>query len=452
MPSPGQLEYGYQLQQGHFGCQSLKGLLEAFPDTCCYKVHQQNTFIAHPSPIFHLRLLLRLLLQPVVAAAASKLGSSASSPVDTAAGHSRKTEDDDDLEQLDQLLAHNTGFSAATEAYPGPPALVASREVMLDTLAAAVRAASATAASMVVDVPVAQVAHLLGLPAAAAADQLPATSAAQGAQVRVYPPVAVMQIFRAVFGYHLPVHYLGVDHFKQLLLELDGECQLVERHVLLGEPAPPPNVPGVWLLIPPRITHEQQHVVGRHWQHLNSSVFNELYNKRLAHGRAQSLTGFEPAPANSTAAATHSTHSSTGGVGGGGAALIPALGGSAGFSRHHGSTEYRSSSMGGGGRYGSAGAADESRGYAARGSGGVGGMLPPAARMKIMAAVAELLRSKLATVPQAFGERGSQAGAGAREEGGTLFISAGHEQYSMCLTGIICYTQGNIHHPSLTGH
>jgi hypothetical protein len=98
-----------------------------------------------------------------------------------------------------------TGFSAATAIYPGCPASTV--KPALDLLATAVDAALSSVSSLGIDGP---------------------------AGCKVYPVVAVQQAFEAVYGYKLPLYRLGVEHFKQLLLELEGEASLTPEHRVTG--------------------------------------------------------------------------------------------------------------------------------------------------------------------------------------------------------------------------
>jgi hypothetical protein len=218
-----QLEYGYQLQQNLLGATSFKALMESLPDTCCYKSHQRNTLVMHPSPVLHLRLLLRLLLAPVELAqqqqGAAGADGAANNPnsskpgSDGSAGSSSSS--NKILAALAGLAALQpdagpimgavTGFSAATAIYPGCPA--SNVKPALDLLATAVDSALSSGSSLGIDGP---------------------------AGCTVYPVVAVQQAFEAVYGYKLPLHRLGVEHFKQLLLELEGEASLTPEHRVTG--------------------------------------------------------------------------------------------------------------------------------------------------------------------------------------------------------------------------
>jgi hypothetical protein len=215
-----QLEYGYQLQQNLLGAPSFKALMESFPDACAYKAHQRNTLVMHPSPVMHLRLLLRLLLAPAELAQQQQQGAAGAdtavnpkpnSSDGGAAGSSNKI-----LSAVTQLAALQgdafgpvlgavTGFSAATASYPGCPA--SNTKPALDLLATAVEAALSSVASL---------------------------GKAGPGGATVYPVVAVNQAFEAVYGYQLPLRRLGCDHFKQLLLELEAECSLTPEHKLTG--------------------------------------------------------------------------------------------------------------------------------------------------------------------------------------------------------------------------
>jgi hypothetical protein len=224
-----QLEYGYQLQQNLLGATSFKALMESLPDTCCYKTHQRNTLVMHPSPVLHLRLLLRLILAPVElaqqqqgaagadGAAAANTNPNGSKPgSDGGAAGGSSSSSNKILAALAGLAALQpdagpimgavTGFSAATAAYPGCPASTV--KPALDLLATAVDAALSSVSSLGIDGP---------------------------AGCKVYPVVAVQQAFEAVYGYKLPLYRLGVEHFKQLLLELEGECSLTPEHKVTGE-------------------------------------------------------------------------------------------------------------------------------------------------------------------------------------------------------------------------
>jgi hypothetical protein len=209
-----QLEYGYQLQQNLLGAPSFKALMESFPECCAYKAHQRNTLVMHPSPVMHLRLLLRLLLAPAELAqqqqgaagadAAAKQGSGGG-----AAGSNKILSALAGLAAVQPdsgpVLGAVTGFSAATAAYPGCPA--SSTKPALDLLATAVDAALSSVSSLGIEGP---------------------------GGAKVYPVVAVQQAYEAVYGYKLPLYRLGVENFKQLLLELEAECSLAPEHKLTG--------------------------------------------------------------------------------------------------------------------------------------------------------------------------------------------------------------------------
>lgn len=420
-----QLEYGYALQQHQLGATTFKVLMEGFPDHCYYKAHQRNTLVMHPSPVMHLRLLLRMVLAPVKAAVQKQqngAGAAANGAATTAAGTAAATGSGEDAEGpsssdsgkgkiLAVVEATNgaaviggcIGFSAATARYAGCPANAV--RPALDRLAAAVEAAlsSVAGSSMAIEGP--------------------------GGE-KVYPVVAVQQAFEAVYGYSMPLYRLGSEHFKQLLLELDGECSLTPKHKLTGEP--PPNVPEVWFVTPPVPDR-----AGR------QSVFNELYLKRLAAAQAMPLNDWEPTPVGAAGAAASGGYGSGTGYGsagmgygsgstgpGGGyksGGLIPALGGSTGG----GSGYSGGSSSGGravlGSRYGSGGSGDSGRqwggGSGAAGGGGSGG----GPRAQVMAAVVDLLRRRLAAVPNAYGEC-----CGTSQWAGWLGSRAGLPQSSLC--------------------
>ncbi|WIA36413.1 hypothetical protein OEZ86_007724 [Tetradesmus obliquus] len=204
---------------------------------------------------------------------------------------------------------------------------------------------------------------------------------------KVYPVVAVQQAFEAVYGYKLPLYRLGVEHFKQLLMELQAECSLSPEHRLTG--GPPPNVPEVWYVTPPRPGDRA-----------GPSLFSQLFAKRLLQGKALPLMAWEPVPCSATAAAAAAVGGAAA-AGGGYGANPSALRG--GFTGRGGR---------GGGRYGAAYAGlgtGTAAAAAAPVGGGVGGRGGPGAA-RVLAAVADLLRSKLATVPPAYDAGGVRNG------------------------------------------
>ena len=57
-----QAQYHYELINQHLGSNSLKQLVESYVDTNIIRPYQTHSLLLHPSPIFHLRTLLKQLL------------------------------------------------------------------------------------------------------------------------------------------------------------------------------------------------------------------------------------------------------------------------------------------------------------------------------------------------------------------------------------------------------
>lgn len=175
--------------------------------------------------------------------------------------------------------------------------------------------------------------------------------------------------------------------------ELSNECRLITRSAFLHT-QPVQGFPDVWVLIP--ATNN------------TPSLFNNAYTRRLAAQQALPLSKWDPEdPASAARKAPvaptpfkEGPRAAAGAAGGphGGltpASLIPALGGAA---------------AGGGPGGARSGAGPRGGGGAGPGAGGYGGQGGAAAggggdsNKGVKAAVADVLRSKVANVPAAFGE------------------------------------------------
>jgi hypothetical protein len=211
-----------------------------------------------------------------------------------------------------------------------------------------------------------------------------------------FPVVVVHQQFKAVFGFEVPLQYLGVQHLKHLLHLLSEECDLAPCSEFLTAGVPNTSqAPDMWLVTAPKPGA--------------ANSFNEWYQLQLGAGKAASLTNYDPilgpvGPPSGEKEAAGSSSSRHGGskgrVGAGSSRVIPALGGHPEASS--------AIARGGGGSskaYGVTAAGKRGPdGGCAHGPGGLeGGRYSAAGRDQKLATVQSFLKAQLQYVPPAYG-------------------------------------------------
>lgn len=150
-----QFEYGYSLTPQLLSKgDDLASIVATLPDTAVALKHKQHQLLLRPSPVLHLRLLIRVVLQQ-----------GGQTPPSAAGPTPRK----------------GAGGAAAAAAGLGT--------VQTAELAAAV-AGCISGSSLAVTT---------------------------GNGLTAYPVVVVQQAFSRVFGFELPLNFLGVENFKHLV-------------------------------------------------------------------------------------------------------------------------------------------------------------------------------------------------------------------------------------------